>query len=174
MPTPDQLHQRVASLTAHFERVQRERMAGIPMLNPALSVAAVGFEWAATEPGTLAMAEGVLITPWFMNLIRLPADVLPHQNRVGRKSVRDFGGERFDFIGAHDPAVGYHETCALFSPMQGFDSQARALETAREVLALTRAQPEAPKPEPEPESAAARASMPSRRAFFTPGRSATR
>ncbi|AOW14734.1 hypothetical protein LPB72_04725 [Hydrogenophaga crassostreae] len=165
MNTSALLQQRVADLVAHFVRIQNERMVGIPILNSVLSVEAVGFAWADPAPeGAVPMGEGVLITPWFMSLLRLPAQVLPHCNQIGRKFVRDFGSERFDFIGAHDPAIGYHETCALFSPMQGFDSQARAIETAQEALALTRPPPAMPVPTCEP--------MPSRRTFFLPGRSA--
>lgn len=152
------LEPRVQDLVAHFERVQAERMQGIPLLNVALCVEAIGFEWSTTE-GDEPVAEGVLITPWFMSLVRLPAQPLPHGGQVGRSFVRDFGSERFDFIGAHDPAVGYHETCALFSPMGEFGTQALARETAREALALTRpAPPVAPAP------------MPARRAFFLGGR----
>lgn len=153
------LKPRVQALVAHFERVQAERMQGIPLLNAALCVEAVGFEWAGTDADDEPVAEGVLITPWFMSLVRLPAQALPHGGQVGRSFVRDFGSERFDFIGAHDPAVGYHETCALFSPMGEFGTQALARETAREALALTRPTPPvAPPP------------MPARRAFFLGGR----
>ena len=172
-PSATTLTQRVAVLTDHFCRVQRERMAGVALLNPALAVAAVGFEWGdAQRGGESDVAEGVLITPWFMSLVRLPARVLPLRHLTGAKFVRDFGSERFDFIGAHDLAVGYHETCALFSPMQGFDSQDRALETAREVLALTRPPPASPTPPGSPEVASAAQPMSSRRAFFLPGRQA--
>lgn len=144
---------RVLALEAFYRFVQTERMQGIPLLNAALRVEAVGFAWGADADDPVA--EGVLITPWFMSLVRLPAQALPHGNRVGRSVVRAFGSERFDFIGAHDPAIGYHETCALFSPMGGFTSQALALDTAREALALTRPAPVAA---PEP--------LPARRAFF--------
>lgn len=161
-PTPEWLDQRVSALVTHFVRVQTERMAGIPLLNPALSVEAVGFGWAAgTQETADPVAEGVLITPWFMSLLRLPAHNLPHGNRVGRKTVRDFGCERFDFIGAHDPAIGYHETCALFSPMNGFTSQDLARETALASLALVRPAPEAPVAAP-----VAAEPLPARRAFF--------
>ncbi|HEY9095591.1 MAG TPA: [NiFe]-hydrogenase assembly chaperone HybE [Hydrogenophaga sp.] len=172
-PSATLLTQRVAALTDHFCRVQHERMAGVALLNPALAVAAVGFEWGdAQRGGEPDVAEGVLITPWFMSLVRLPARVLPLRHLTGVKFVRDFGSERFDFIGAHDLAVGYHETCALFSPMQGFDHQERALETAREVLALTRPPPTLSTP-PEPtEAVPAAQPLPSRRAFFLPGRQA--
>ena len=155
------LEPRVQALVAHFERVQAERMQGIPLLNAALCVEAVGFEWADTE-GDEPVAEGVLITPWFMSLVRLPALALPHGGLVGRSFVRDFGSERFDFIGAHDPAIGYHETCALFSPMGEFATQALARETASEALALTRPAPPAPAAPVPP--------VPARRAFFLGGR----
>lgn len=131
------LRERVNALTQHFVHVQTVRMAGIPLLNGALCVEAVGFEWAAADAAA-PVAEGVLITPWFMSLVRLPLQALPHGNRVGRSVVHPFGCERFDFIGAHDEAIGFHETCALFSPMSGFASQAMARETALASLALVR------------------------------------
>jgi [NiFe] hydrogenase assembly HybE family chaperone len=147
------LEPRVAALQDFYRQVQRERMQGIPLLNPALEVQAVGFQW-SDEDANPQVAEGVLITPWFMSLVRLPAQVQAHEGRVGRKQVRDFGCERFDFIGSWDAALGYHETCALFSPMDGFDSQTRACDTARETLALLRAKTPAAEP------------VPARRAFF--------
>ena len=148
---------RILALEGFYRFVQAERMQGIPLLNAALQVEAVGFEWGAEAEE--AVAEGVLITPWFMSLVRLPAQALPHAGQVGRSFVRAFGSERFDFIGAHDPAVGYHETCALFSPMGEFGTQALARETAREALALTR-----------PVPPAVPAPVPPRRAFFLGGR----
>ena len=156
------LDERVLLLADFYRFVQTERMQGVPILNPALSVEAVGFQWG--DDGQ-TVAEGVLITPWFMSLVRLPRAVEGHGGRVGRKAVRDFGNERFEFIGAHDPALGYHETCALFSPMGGFATQAQARETAEASLALLRPAPEpAPVPAAEP--------VPARRAFFTGRRGA--
>lgn len=160
--SPAQLAARVQTLVDFYRHVQTERMQGIPLLNPALHVEAVGFEWTAgAEEAAAPVAEGVLITPWFMSLLRLPAQNLPHGNRVGRKTVHGFGSERFDFIGAHDPAIGYHETCALFSPMNGFSSQNLARETALASLALVR-----PQPEPDVMAPVAAEPLPPRRAFF--------
>jgi [NiFe] hydrogenase assembly HybE family chaperone len=155
------LDERVQVLVNFYRHVQTERMQGIPLLNPALWVEAVGFEWSEGEGGAGPVAEGVLITPWFMSLLRLPSTNLAHGNRVGRKAVRDFGSERFDFIGAHDPAIGYHETCALFSPMNGFTSQDLARETALASLALVRPVSETPVAAP-----LAAEPLPARRAFF--------
>lgn len=165
------LRERVNALTRHFTHVQTVRMADIALLNDALSVEAVGFEWAAADAAVPPVAEGVLITPWFMSLVRLPLQVLPHGNRVGRSVVHAFGCERFDFIGAHDEAIGFHETCALFSPMSGFDSQALARETALASLALVRpADPALPGAQPAPPagvSAPQVEPVPSRRFFIT-------
>ena len=171
------------ALIRHFARVQAERMVGIPLLNPALCVEAVGFEWAAQtedEAGSPPVAEGVLVTPWFMSLVRLPLAVLPHGNRVGCRAVRRFGNERFDFIGGHDQALGFHETCALFSPMNGFSSQALARETALASLALLRPAADAPAILPTAASPATSASqtnpatpaepVPARRSFLLGGR----
>lgn len=153
------MEHRVSALVNFYRLVQAERMQGVPILNPALSVEAVGFEW--RDEGQ-TVAEGVLITPWFMSLVRLPAAVEGHGGRVARKSVHEFGNERFEFIGAYDPALGYHETCALFSPMGGFQSQEQARETAHAALGLLRPAPAPAVAEP----------VPSRRAFFTGRRSA--
>ena len=155
------LDMRVQTLVDFYRHVQTERMVGIPLLNPALCVEAVGFEWAEGEEGAEPVAEGVLITPWFMSLLRLPSMNLPHGHRVGCKFVRNFGSERFDFIGAHDPAIGYHETCALFSPMNGFTGQDLARETAQASLALVR-----PQPEPDAVPPVAAEPLPPRRGFF--------
>lgn len=154
------MEHRVSALVQFYRLVQTERMQGVPILNPALSVEAVGFRWGDDQQ---AVAEGVLITPWFMSLVRLPAALEGHGGRVARKAVHGFGSERFEFIGAHDPAVGYHETCALFSPMGGFQSQAQAVETAEASLAMLRPAP-TPAPTAEP--------VPARRAFFTGRRGA--
>lgn len=154
------MEHRVSTLVQFYRLVQTERMQGVPILNPALSVEAVGFRWGDDEQ---TVAEGVLITPWFMSLVRLPRALEGHGGRVARKAVHGFGSERFEFIGAHDPAVGYHETCALFSPMGGFATQAQARETAEASLALLRPAP-TPAPAAEP--------VPARRAFFTGRRAA--
>lgn len=155
------LDERVQHLVDFYRRVQAERMQGIPILNPALAVEAVGFTASPPEDGAPTVLEGVLITPWFMSLLRLPAAVEGHGGRVGRKRVLGFGQERFEFIGAHDEALGFHEACGLFSPMGQFRSQAQARETAEAVLAELRPAPVAA---PEP--------VPARRAFFMARRAA--
>ncbi|MEW5886658.1 MAG: [NiFe]-hydrogenase assembly chaperone HybE [Pseudomonadota bacterium] len=123
--------ERVRALEAAYLRVQNERMQGLGLLHPALQVQAIGF---APAPEQSAVAEGVLLTPWFMSLVRLPLQAQSSQGRIGRRATHGFGAEAFEFLGTHLDGVGFHESCALFSPMNGFDTQARALETAHSVL----------------------------------------
>ena len=140
------LVRRVAAFEALFERIAATRMQGIPILNPALRVQAVGFE---PGPDAAAAAVGVLVTPWFMNLVWLPldehdADVAP----PGATREHAVGNERFAFIGAVEPVFGRFEVCSLFSPMGEFADQDGAVATARAVLDELRRAPSAVVPVP--------------------------
>jgi [NiFe] hydrogenase assembly HybE family chaperone len=158
------LAQRVARLEAAFAAIGRTRLAGLPLLHPKLQVQALGFERLADE----ALALGILVTPWFMNLLRLPladsAPVLP----VGEVAEREVGPHRMQFMGAHEAAIGgngRYEMCSLFSPMHEFIDHEAAVATAREVLALLRPVPAAVSAPP--------VNVPARRGFLF-GRSALR
>lgn len=129
---------RVQALVALFRHVQATRMAGVPVLNAALQVEAVGFEPLATEPGEPPAAVGVLLTPWFMNLVWLPLEPDTRADRVGQGRVRTVGPTSFEFIGAHEPGLGAFEACSLASPMFEFPDQAQARATAWAVLAELR------------------------------------
>lgn len=112
-------------LTAAFGEVA-QRMAGLGFVNPVLAVEAVAFEpWQGHWLG-------VLVTPWFMNLVLLPrvrSQWQPLPLRAKRKL--HFPAGVFEFIGADDPVVGEHQTCSLFSPMHDFEDQAAARQVAR-------------------------------------------
>lgn len=138
---PAALARRVAALEARFREIAATRMAGVPVQNERLAVQAVGFQ-ALPAGGAL----GVLVTPWFMNLVRLPAEGEPAP-APGASRTHAVGPERFDFIGAHEAGFGSFEACSLFSPMFEFADHAAAVATAAEVLALLRRPPE-PVPAP--------------------------
>lgn len=117
-------------LVTGFERVQRERMAGLPILHPGLSVTVVGArEW---QQDWL----GMLLTPWCMNLVRIPgpgSGFLP--GSVGSKQIVGFPAGEFEFIASEEEGIGAFAACSMFSPMQGFADQAAALATAEAVMA---------------------------------------
>jgi [NiFe] hydrogenase assembly HybE family chaperone len=105
-------------------------MEGLAFVNPALIVEAVGF--APWEGHWL----GVLVTPWFMNLILAPRDPALWQPLAQGACRRyHFPAGDYDFIGAHDVAASEYQMCSLFSPAQEFEDQA----TARLVAQLARA-----------------------------------
>jgi [NiFe] hydrogenase assembly HybE family chaperone len=135
--TNAQVQARAAALAAAFREIQTTRMQGVPILNPRLSVQAVGFE---PDPGEAGVALGVLVTPWFINLVRLPLTGAGESAlaAVGESRARNAGSLRADFIGAYEPAVGRFEACSLFSPVLEFVDQAAALATAEEALRLLR------------------------------------
>ena len=150
---------RVHRLAAAYREIAATRMAGVALCHPGLDVEAVGF---LDEGGGSVL--GVLITPWFMNLIRLPAaGEVPLA--AGASRVRVIGTVPLPFIGAFEPAVGALEACSLYSPMHEFARQDQARDVAQAVLDELRRPP-------APASGAAPAFQPSRRAFLRGGREA--
>lgn len=120
-----------AKLTTVFTEIQTTRMADVPVLNPVLSVATFGFD--PHEDHHV----GVLMTPWFMNLILIPLD--PDNNplaslQTGASHNHSLPGGRFEFMAAHEAALGQYLTCSLFSPMFDFADQEAAEITAKAVL----------------------------------------
>jgi [NiFe] hydrogenase assembly HybE family chaperone len=156
MPAVDSAPAAAAALEALFTRIAAHRMADVPILHAGLRVEALGFE---AEPDGEA-AVGVLITPWFMNLVRLPlapdVPMAPPEDSASRV----VGRERFSFIGAEEPGFGAYEACSLFSPMFEFVDQAAARATAEAVLAELRRTDE------PAETDAAAVPDPSRRAWL--------
>lgn len=138
---------RTEALVDLFNNVAKARMAGIPILNPALHVEALGFELCdgvSDEAGDTLGAVGVLVTPWFMNLVWFPLDRIDQPNRAGTSRAHRVGTDCFDFIAGHEAAFGSYEACSLFSPMFEFPDQAAASATGEAVLAALRQPPEPP------------------------------
>lgn len=111
-----------------FDRIARTRMAGLPFLNPRLHVEAVGFrEW---EGQWL----GVLVTPWSINLVLLPASGPWPRLSTGAERFVDLPAGRFRFIAGFDAALGEYHACSLFSPALEFADQEAARATALAAL----------------------------------------
>ena len=112
-----------------FARIARERMADVPILNQAIGIHAIGFRrW---QQGFL----GVMVTPWFMNLMLLPGedeswDELPELSQ----STQLFPSGRYEFTLGHEHGLGRYRMCSLFSPMFEFADDAAAVATAQAVM----------------------------------------
>ncbi|NDY89806.1 [NiFe]-hydrogenase assembly chaperone HybE [Ideonella livida] len=147
---------RLQVMEAHYRHIATTRMAGMPLLHPGLRVQALGFELQPAmvqENERLPWACGVLVTPWFMNLVRLPllrqdavAAVTAGWLAAGERAWRRLGGHELDFIGAFEGSgmageLGALEVCSLFSPMQGFADHGAAVATGLEVLRQLRQAP---------------------------------
>lgn len=154
-----------AALEAAFRRIERERMAGVPLLNPALQVQAIDF---APWQGHWL---GALLTPWFLNLVLVPGAgqaAWPWRTvRDGERVHHRFGAGDFAFLGGVEPEVGEFQTCSLISPMSGFTDQATAVATARAALRMLEVeQPAAKLASGLPEPRGVTEARPSRRALF--------
>ncbi len=109
--------------------IQQERMQGIPILNPRLEVCAVGFmEW---QDDYL----GILITPWFMNLMRLPQQGSEWPElAAGSKLNHTLPSGTYEFIVGKEAQIGDYQMCSLFSPVFEFENQQAAIATAKAAL----------------------------------------
>ncbi len=121
-PSPDVLAVRTREI---FERIHREQMAGLPLINPALEVATLGFR--SWEGRTL----GMLVTPWMMSLVMFPAEgedweALP----LGGRQIHGFPGGLFRFLVNRVDGLGSLQMHSVHSPMRGFPDQAAALAEA--------------------------------------------
>jgi [NiFe] hydrogenase assembly HybE family chaperone len=130
--------QNIAELTQAletcFSNIQQQRMADVPILNPVLRVQAVDFQhyqqaWI-----------GILITPWFMNVLYFDVDNQP----IGAKVTHHFPAGEFEFISSYEQALGCYQSCSLYSPMFAFQQQDIAVQTAQAALQALLQIPEAP------------------------------
>ncbi len=117
-----------AILETVFARIGRERFAGVPLLNPALHVEAIGF--ARTEAGWT----GIMLTPWFMNLMILPASGTAWQPLgLGCRRRIELPAGTFEVLGGDEAEIGPYLYCPMFSTMSVFADQATARATAEEL-----------------------------------------
>jgi len=138
---------RLSELTARVERVftmiATVRMAGIPVLNPALGVALCGLETFGGHD------VGVLVTPWFMNIMAFPLGA-PEPVRVGTKRDLVLPSGAYEAIAGFEDELGPYWMVSLFSPMGAFETMEAALATAQAAMVeiMTAPEPEAPPPPP--------------------------
>lgn len=111
-----------------FTRIHQERMTGLDLLNPVLSVAAIGFarhgdDW-----------RGVLVTPWGIRLLLLPAVADWPVPAEHERAFRDYPAGTFAFLPNREPALGDYLACPLLHDVRHIADQETALLTARACL----------------------------------------
>lgn len=119
-------------LVGVFAKIRRERMDGVPILNPRLEVEVVGVrEW---NGHWLVL----LVTPWFINLMLLPATdeqaAAWCSLALGASVPHGFPAGRFDFLVGEEADLGRYQMCSLFSPVLEFQDQAAARIAGRAAL----------------------------------------
>ncbi len=113
----------------HFREVAETRMSDVPIINPAVEVEAIGFS--PTEKGLL----GVLVTPWFINLVLLPMNGEDWQEcQVGTEVTHAFASGRYVFHFAGDREIGIYQTCSLLSPVLELADHATAVAVGHAAL----------------------------------------
>lgn len=126
-PVLAEMERRTKALVADFTEVFNSKMRDVPMVNHALHVQAVDFRpW---EGGFM----GVLVAPWFMNLIFLPPEGYPLKAATEKEVIRFPSGD-YEFLHNARELTGPYLACSLFSPMGDFTSQLQATDVARAVM----------------------------------------
>lgn len=113
-----------ASLEAAFDTIRTTRMNGVPILNSRLGVEMLGLR----SHGDAWL--GVLVTPWFINLVLLPLGEAAAADwrslRPGTSVPHAFPAGRFEFLVGSEEGIGTFQMCSLFSPVLEFEDQAAA------------------------------------------------
>jgi [NiFe] hydrogenase assembly HybE family chaperone len=117
-----------ALLESVFARIHQERMAGLDLLNPRLSIAAVGFERHGDD------WRGVLVTPWGIRLLLLPAVADWPVPAEHERAFRDYAAGTFAFLPNREAELGDYLACPLLHDVREIADHDTALLTARACL----------------------------------------
>ena len=114
-------------LLGHYSRLYENSMYDLPIVNKALRVQLVDFfPWSDS-------LLGVLITPWFMNLVLIPK--VSHERFQSGKTVRiNISGSEFMFLANNDDTIGLYLSSSLYSPMFEYKTQQQAVATASAIM----------------------------------------
>ncbi len=122
---------RIEELVKRFAQIGEENIKDLPIYNADLRVEAVGFK--KIEDIDFI---GVLITPWFMNLILLPCEFKAWRpNQIGHEKIeRKLPADTYTFTLGGDEIIGEYYSISLVSPVHCFGTQEQARATALEHL----------------------------------------
>ncbi len=127
---------KIGDLVDRFRLIYEERMRDLPIVNPRLEVEAVGFDrWEDQDLG-------VLITPWFMNLVLLPDDDVFADRLQGDLIDCEFPSGNCELTVCHDEELGTYLAAVLFRTVVDFPDQDTARAIAEDALANILAEPD--------------------------------
>jgi [NiFe] hydrogenase assembly HybE family chaperone len=115
-------------LTAYFQTIAVQRMQQLPIYNPRLRVETVGFrEFDGDQLG-------VLITPWFVNLILLPGSDSWASQPAGAACELALPAGAETFTVCQDDVLGRYLSAVLFRSSEHFEDQDTARAIAADVM----------------------------------------
>ncbi len=134
-------HPRVLALLDCFREVDAG-MRELPIYNGKIAIAAIGFRGFGSEA-----LLGVVLTPWFMNLVLLPIALEPMRMAdIGRPVEVELPVGKRTFVIGGNGVIGLYRAHSLHSPVLTFTLPGQAEAEARRQLALLLT---LPTPEPE-------------------------
>jgi [NiFe] hydrogenase assembly HybE family chaperone len=124
-------HPRVRALIARFQSIDAA-MRDLPIYNDKAAIEAIAF-----RPFGEAELLGVVLTPWFMNLIALPIDPAPMDMAAIGHTIQIAlpAGERAFVVGG-DEVIGLYKAHSLHSPVLNFTLPGQARAEAQRMLSL--------------------------------------
>ena len=116
-------------LVSHYRAIYRERMQGLPIVNELLEVEATEF----TEFGEHRL--GILIAPWFMNMVLLPGTDEWSERLQGDKVRITLPSDEYEFVVCRDDAFdGVYLSAVLFRSTADFPDMQIARDVADEIM----------------------------------------
>jgi [NiFe] hydrogenase assembly HybE family chaperone len=123
------IHEISQKLESAFTVIYRDRMLDVPILNNEIKVRAVDF-----QPWNTSYL-GIMMTPWFMNLMLLPGETENWGDLQELSSLtHTFPSGRYEFLVGFEAEIGKYQSCSLFSPMFDFADNEAAIETAEAAM----------------------------------------
>lgn len=118
-------------LEALYQKVYQEEMQGLPICNEKIKVEAVDFQLYQDQ------WLGVLVTPWFTNLliIRQQGQDWPEFKLAkGNEQLFTFPVGEIKFTPRFEPELGSYLCCSLVSPMAELGSHQQAIIDAKHAM----------------------------------------
>jgi [NiFe] hydrogenase assembly HybE family chaperone len=116
------------ALVDSYRQAGERSMRDLPIYNDALSVEAIGFRLFDNK------IMGIIVTPWFMNVVLVPLDDSMSDNVPGYSLKQRFPVGLLEFNVGEIAPIGRIASCSLFSPMFEFGDMAAARATAEACL----------------------------------------